>query len=160
MTAHDDQTVLADLVGQAVDMSLRHVQAGGIPFTALVADRRGAVLGAGVNRVAEDSDPTAHAEVVAIREATRGLGAPALHGATLIASGEPCGMCYVAALFAGVRRIVYATDRDRAAQVGFDYRGTYDLFAQDPRSWPFEVRQLAVESADGPFQEWLRRRGG
>jgi guanine deaminase len=154
-----DQDTLAGLVRDSVEMSLRHVDAGGIPFTALVADRHGRVLGSGVNRVAEDSDPTAHAEVVAIREATRGLGAPTLGGATLIASGEPCGMCYVAALFAGLRRVVYAVDRDGAARAGFDYRGTYDLFARDPRQWPFEVRHVEVDGAARPFDAWLQRRG-
>lgn len=159
MTDDKDDVIIRQLVQQAVQMSLRHVSSGGIPFTALVADRRGNVLGSGVNRVMEDSDPTAHAEVVAIRQATQQLRAPSLQGATLIASGEPCGMCYVTALFAGVRRVVFAVDRHGAARGGFDYRSSYDIFATDPQSWPIKVTHLEPAEANRPFEAWMQRHG-
>lgn len=142
-----------------VALSLRHVQGGGIPFAALVIDEHGMVLGRGVNRVREHLDPTAHAEVEAIREACRRAGATRLSGATLLASGEPCAMCYLSALSAGIPRIRFAVDRDEAAAHGFDYRGTYSLLAREPLDWPgLAVARHTVPRALEPFQAYSARR--
>ncbi|GGE98810.1 nucleoside deaminase [Stappia taiwanensis] len=143
----------------AVAVSMDHVRAGGIPFTALVIDREGAILGRGVNRVRQHHDPTAHAEVEAIRDACRTHGTAQLPGTTLLASGEPCALCYMSALHAGISQVFYAVDRDEAARHGFDYRGTYRLFAQDPRTWQSPaVRKLAVPEGLHPFLEFRSRR--
>lgn len=123
------------LMEATVASALEHVHKGGIPFSALVVDQDGIILGRGVNRVREHHDPTAHAEVEAIRDACRSHKTTRLEGMTLLASGEPCAMCYVSALHAGLAQVFYAVDRDEAATHGFDYRGTYGLFAQDPRNW-------------------------
>ncbi|MGH3311564.1 MAG: hypothetical protein ACRDP3_13430 [Streptomyces sp.] len=76
-------------------------------------------------------------------------------GATLIASGEPCALCYMAALYFNVGHIVYAADRRTAAQYGFDYAGSYAVFAKDPVKWPVKVTSLPVEGARTPFEEFL-----
>lgn len=151
---------LMRLMEEAVAYSSQHVQNGGIPFTAFVVDRNGAVLGRGVNRVRELHDPTAHAEVEAIRDACRTHTTPYLHGAILLASGEPCAMCYMNALHAGISQVFFAVDRDEAAAHGFDYRGTYALFADDPQIWQTPaVTKLAVPDGSRPFLEFrsLRR---
>ncbi|WP_241909874.1 nucleoside deaminase, partial [Vibrio sp. 10N.261.55.A7] len=83
------------LMEQTVKLSLAHVHKGGIPFSALVVDEKGQVVGKGVNRVTELSDPTAHAEILAIRDASASLGSSDLSGKTLFASGEPCALCYL-----------------------------------------------------------------
>ncbi|AXE27987.1 nucleoside deaminase (plasmid) [Streptomyces globosus] len=146
-------------VEEAVRISRQHVAEGGIPFSGIVV-RDGHVLGTGFNRVAEDNDPTAHAEVVALREATRRAGRFGVAGATLIASGEPCALCYMAALYFDVEHIVYAADRRTAAAYGFDYAGSYTIFSTDPTAWPLKVTHAPVESHEVPFQEFLARRKG
>ncbi len=153
MVAAHSPTRITQLMEEAVAFSVDHVRDGGIPFTAFVVDRNGEILGRGVNRVQEHHDPTAHAEVEAIRDACRSHGTVHLHGATLLASGEPCALCYMSALYAGVSRILFAADRDEAAAYGFDYRGTYRLFSDDPQSWRSPVVcKLAVAERLHPFQ--------
>ena len=143
---------LAQLMSEAVSFSTDHVHAGGIPFTAFVVDTEGNILGRGVNRVREHHDPTAHAEVEAIRDACRSQRTPHLHGATLLASGEPCAMCYMSALYAGISQVMFAVDRDEAAAHGFDYRGGYALFADDPLTWRSPaVKKLTVPEGLRPF---------
>jgi tRNA(Arg) A34 adenosine deaminase TadA len=141
-----------------VAYSKEHVQSGGIPFTAFVIDANGAILGRGVNRVLEHHDPTAHAEVEAIREACRTVGNAHLRGTTLLASGEPCAMCYLNALFAGIDEVIYAVDRNEAAKAGFDYRGSYQMLANFPDQWPMKVNQYATTQALEPFNLWSRKR--
>ena len=143
---------LKQLMEEAVAFSMEHVQEGGIPFTAFVVDHHGQILGRGVNRVRAYHDPTAHAEVEAIRDACRRHSMTHLAGATLFASGEPCAMCYVSARSAGISQIFFAVGRDEAAAHGFDYRGSYHLFADDPRTWLSpEVSKLEIPEGLHPF---------
>ena len=157
MIPTDDQKLLKRLIDHAVDLSVQHVESGGIPFTALVTYSRGTVLGTGTNRVLEDHDPTAHAEVVAIRNASRARKVMSLQGATLIASGEPCAMCYMSALWAGISQIVFAVDRQGAAKAGFDYRSSYELFGSDMSDWPIDIRLYATEDSFRPFELWRQQ---
>lgn len=143
---------LTQRMKEAVVWSTEHVHGGGIPFTAFVVDAHSTVLGRGVNRVREHHDPTAHAEVEAIRDACRTAGTPYLRGLTLLASGEPCAMCYLSALYAGIEQVYFAVDRNEAAAHGFDYRGTYALFSRDPLAWQSPaVRKLPVPGGMQPF---------
>lgn len=138
----------------AIDLAVRNVGAGGGPFGAvIVAD--GALLGTGQNRVTRDNDPTAHAEVVAIRAACAARGDFSLAGATLYTSCEPCPLCMAAALWARVDRVVYAADRHDAARGGFDDLEFYELFARDRATWPTRVEPVAVPTATRPFDTWL-----
>lgn len=148
---------LEHLLRQAVQLAVDRVHAGGIPFAALVADARGRILGKGVNRVAEDGDPTAHAEIDAMRRAAVRLGRPDLGDTVLLASAEPCGMCYAVAASAGIPLVVFAADRDQAAAGGFDYRHTYRRLADDPAAWPFASRHCRIAEAMRPFEVWRAR---
>lgn len=151
----DSNKRLAQLMSDAVAFSTEHVHTGGVPFTAFVVDAEGNILGRGVNRVREHNDPTAHAEVEAIRDACRAQGIPYLHGTTLLASGEPCAMCYMTAAYAGISHVYFAIGRDEAAAHGFDYRGTYALFADDPRIWSTPTAtEFAVPDGVRPFIEF------
>ena len=96
---------LEDVLTQAVAAALAHVERGGIPFVGVVVDGDRVISEFGVNRVHETGDPTAHAEIVAIRDALTASGRSHLRGATLLATGEPCGMCYRYALDAGITDI-------------------------------------------------------
>ncbi|MFD8558560.1 nucleoside deaminase [Streptosporangium canum] len=148
---------LTERLTQTVALATAEVHAGGIPFAGLVVDGTGTVLGTGVNRVRAHRDPTAHAEITALREAAREHGPHALAGTTLLASGEPCPLCYVTALWSGVGRIVFAADRHAAAAAGFDYASSYDLFAVPVEQWRLSPLHLPVEGAQEPFRAWLTR---
>lgn len=149
---------LATYMRKAVELSADHVDAGGIPFSALVVHPLRGIIGTGVNQVAEDHDPTAHAEVVALRDACARVGRFSLHGCVLIASGEPCAMCYLVTLYSGVERVRYAVDRHEAARAGFNYANSYDLFAQPPEQWPLDTSALPVENGFEPFRRWIAGR--
>ena len=144
---------------EAVRISRTHVADGGIPFSGLVV-RDGHVLGTGFNRVLEDDDPTAHAEVVALRAAAKKAGRFGVAGATLIASGEPCALCYMAALYFNIEHIVYAADRTTAEAYGFNYSGSYSIFASDPTTWPIQVTHAPIEGHEVPFEEFAAGRKG
>lgn len=138
----------------AIDLAVRNVGEGGGPFGAVVvAD--GGQLGSGQNRVTRDNDPTAHAEVVAIRAACAARGDFSLAGAALYASCEPCPLCMAAALWARLDRVVYAADRHDAARGGFDDLEFYELFARARGTWPIRVEAVAMPTGPRPFDTWL-----
>ncbi|WP_210508477.1 nucleoside deaminase [Naasia sp. SYSU D00057] len=157
MTARDAaDAAAADArwLARAIELAVDNVAAGGGPFGALVV-RDGEVLAEGQNRVTRDLDPTAHAEVQAIRAACKAAGDFALPGATLYTSCEPCPLCLSAALWARVDRIVFAADRDDAARGGFDDREFYELFGRDRSEWHVRIDGLRVDAAPTPFDAWL-----
>ena len=141
-------------IAQAIGLAVANVAAGGGPFGAVIV-RDGVVVSAGQNRVTRDLDPTAHAEVVAIRNACRITGDFSLAGMTLYTSCEPCPLCVSASLWARLDRVVYAADREDAARGGFDDREFYELFARDRASWPTRVDELRTGDAAAPFDAWL-----
>jgi guanine deaminase len=149
-SADNDQQWLS----AAVDLAVANVEAGGGPFGAVIV-RDGAVLATGQNRVTRDLDPTAHAEVLAIRAACAAVGDFSLAGTTLYTSCEPCPLCVSAALWARLDRVVYAADRDDAARGGFDDRIFYELFATDRSTWPTRIDGLRGDDAFAPFDAWL-----
>ena len=144
----------ADWLAEAVDLATRNVADGGGPFGALIV-QDGVELGRGVNRVTRDNDPTAHAEVCAIRAACTAKGDFRLHGATLYTSCEPCPLCLSSALWARVDRVLFAADRHDAARGGFDDLEFYELFARDRSQWATEVTSITLPDAAAPFDAWL-----
>ena len=141
-------------LSEAVALATANVAQGGGPFGAVVV-RDGRLLATGQNRVTRDNDPTAHAEVQAIRAACRSIGSFTLPGATIYSSCEPCPLCLAAALWSRVGRVVYAADRHDAARAGFDDSEFYDLFARDRSTWAVPVESLRVPGAEGPMDAWL-----
>jgi tRNA(Arg) A34 adenosine deaminase TadA len=143
----------ATLLRRAIRLACDNVSAGGGPFGAVVA-RHGVVLGEGANRVVPEADPTAHAEMLAIRAAARALGNHDLSGAVLYTSCEPCPMCLAAAWWARLSRIVFAADRADAAAAGFDDAAIYAEVAAplDARALPI-LRALAEDGRE-PFRLW------
>jgi guanine deaminase len=141
---------------RVVDIAVDNVAAGGGPFAALII-RGDEVVAEGVNRVTRDLDPTAHAEVVAIRAACQAIADFSLAGCQLVASCEPCPLCLAAALWARVDGVVYVADRHDAARAGFDDRAFYDLFDRPRSSWPTPVRQTRIDPAAAPFDAWLAK---
>lgn len=116
----------------------------GGPFGTIVV-QGGRVVGRGRNRVLADHDPTAHAEVLAIRDACRTLGTHDLRGSVVYASSEPCPMCLGALYWARVDRVMFGAPREEAARVGFD-----DAFLYEELSRPRADRRLVVEHVPTP----------
>lgn len=140
---------------QAIELALEGVRTNqGGPFGALVV-KDGQVVGRGVNRVTSALDPTAHAEIVAIRAACQELRTFALAGCELYATCEPCPMCLAAAYWARVDRIVYACGRADAARAGFDDDVFYHEFEKPLPERKLALVQLARTEGLAVFQAWL-----
>ncbi len=152
MALGDDHSDATRYLERAVDLAVRNVADGGGPFGALVVTRDGRVH-EGINRVARDHDPTAHAEVVAIRAAAAASTTFHLSGAVLYASCEPCPLCLAAALWARVDRVYFAADRHGAAAAGFDDAVFYEYF-NGARPELLPVAQAAVPTSGAPFDAW------
>lgn len=141
---------------RCVDLATENVASGGGPFGALIV-KDGQIVSTGVNQVTPTLDPTAHAEVVAIRRACQELNTFKLDGCVLVSSCEPCPMCLSSALWARVDRIVYAADRHDAAKAGFDDLAFYELFEQPRDTWSLPVTQMSEVDGFRPFTAWLDR---
>jgi guanine deaminase len=142
---------------QAIRLAVDNVGAGlGGPFGAVVC-RDGAVVAEGTNRVTSSLDPTAHAEVVAIRAACTAVSSFSLDGCELYASCEPCPLCYAAALWARIDRIWYAGSRHDAAAAGFDDSVFYDELALPADRRRVPVTPLLADEAPAPFEAWARK---
>ena len=125
----------------------------GGPFGAVIV-RAGEVLGSGWNQVATTNDPTAHAEIIAIRKAAATLQTFDLRGCTLYCSCEPCPMCLGAAYWARVDRIVYAGSRADAADAGFDDDAFYSEFMREPANRRLPHQQILRNEAMSVFEGW------
>ena len=110
---------------QAIDLSIENVRNGGGPFGAVIV-RQGEVLATGVNNVVPHCDPTAHAEVSAIRRACQKVGNFKLDGCTIYTSCEPCPMCLSAIYWAGIERIYYGNTKQDAEDINFSDKFIYD----------------------------------
>ena len=142
---------------------LRAIEAGragmqarlGGPFGAIIVGPDGQVVGEGCNRVTSANDPTAHAEVVAIRAACEAVRSFQLDGCTLYASCEPCPMCLSAAYWARVDGIVYGASREDAAAAGFDDAFIYDEIGLAPSARRIPMRRAAEGPAALLLREWV-----
>ena len=139
-----------DFLHEAIRLSMEKSQAGeGGPFGAVIV-RNGTIVGRGWNRVTSANDPTAHAEITAIRDACRRLESFSLAGCEIFTSCEPCPMCLAAIYWARLDRVYYAATREDAAAVGFDDGRIYEELAMDiaRRSLPMtqDLRDEACEA--------------
>lgn len=149
-----DKPDVARFMASAIELSLENVRSGkGGPFAALVV-RRGSILAEGTNIVTSTNDPTAHAEMVAIREACRKLGRFELSGCEIYASCEPCPMCLGAIYWARAERIYFAATGADAAKIGFDDSLIYDQLKKPAKARKIPVRQLMREEALQVFRAW------
>lgn len=143
-----------DFLRQAIRLATEHSAEGrNGPFGAVLV-RNGVVAGKGWNRVVELADPTAHAEVLAIRDACRHLGTHDLTGSVLYCSCEPCPMCLSAVYWARVSRVVFASSKEDAAAAGFDDTRILEELA---RSWPdraVEGLQDLREEGRAVMEDW------
>lgn len=138
---------------EALDLAEQNVRNGGGPFGCVIV-KDGAVVARGVNRVTRLHDPTAHAEIVAVREACAALGTFQLNGCDVYSSCEPCPMCLGALYWARPDRITFAASRMEAAEAGFDDERIYREIDLPLIQRTIATVHLPVDDRTRPFQAW------
>ena len=141
---------------EAIKLSAESVRSGGGPFGAVIV-RDGEIIARGENRVTVCNDPTAHAEVSAIREAAARLGTYDLSGCELYSSCEPCPMCLGAIYWARLDKLYYAGTRADAASVGFDDAHIYEELPLEPSQRELPTETLLREEAQRVFEAWAKK---
>jgi tRNA(Arg) A34 adenosine deaminase TadA len=143
------------ILRRAIALATENVRSGaGGPFGAVIV-RDGRVVGEGANTVTTTLDPTAHAEVNAIRAAARTLGTFTLTGCELYTSCEPCPMCYSAAHWARIEAIYYGASAADAARAGFDDLFLYEELRKDKAERKLRTTQLLGSEAWASFAAWI-----
>jgi len=144
---------------QAIELSIANVRSGkGGPFAALVV-KDGRIVGVGTNLVTSTFDPTAHAEVVAIREACRALSQFQLTGCEIYTSCEPCPMCMGAIYWARPVKVYFGNTHTDAAKIGFDDSFIYQQLKVKAAERAIPMVQLMREEALSAFEEWEKKAG-
>lgn len=144
----------AGYLRQAIRLARENVESGsGGPFGAVIV-RDGEVIATGTNQVTTSGDPTAHAEIVAIRNACKALGSFQLDGCEIFCSCEPCPMCLGAIYWARPDRVVFASTAHDAADAGFDDSFIYDEIRRSRALRRMPLEQLAVPEAGEEFEVW------
>jgi guanine deaminase len=143
-------------MAEAIQLAIESVRAGGGPFGAVVV-KDGEVIGRGANRVTAANDPTAHAEIVAIRAACASLGGFQLKGCEIYTSCEPCPMCMGAIYWARPERVEYGATRADAASAGFDDAHIYEELSGPVDQRGIPMFPLMRAEALAAFAEWGRK---
>lgn len=139
----------------AIDLANENaINGNGGPFGALIV-KDGKIVGKGSNRVTSSNDPTAHAEVNAIRDACENLNTYQLDDCIIYTSCEPCPMCLGAIYWARPKAVYYAADQHDAAKAGFDDSFIYKEINLDPQKRSIPSLRLNVENSFKPFQSWI-----
>lgn len=142
-----------DYMHKAISLATSNVDNNGGPFGAVIV-RDGKIIATGVNRVTANNDPTAHAEVMAIREACRLLGTFSLEGCTIYSSCEPCPMCLSAIYWAGISELYYGNTKADAAAIGFDDNFIYEELAKPYSERSLKCAQMMRDDARQTFRKW------
>jgi tRNA(Arg) A34 adenosine deaminase TadA len=153
-----DRVAHERLMREALRLAEENVRDGGGPFGAVVA-KDGDLLARGANRVTPAADPTAHAEIVAIRRACQALDDFSLDGCALYASCEPCPMCLGAVYWARLDALYYAATQDDAARAGFDDAFIYDELVTPPTERQLRTERMMAEKGKRPFETWRAHEG-
>lgn len=143
-----------ELMQLAIRLALANVDNGGGPFGAVIA-RQGDVIATGVNRVTASHDPTAHAEVSAIRAAGQALGTFDLSGCDIYSSCEPCPMCLSAIYWAHIDHLYYAATAADAATAGFDDAFIYKELSLAPADRRLKANAFMRDEALTIFEKWM-----
>lgn len=143
-------------MARALQLALDNVRAGGGPFGSVIV-RDGGIVAEGANQVTATNDPTAHAEVIAIRTACSSLGIFELNDCEIYTSCEPCPMCLGAIYWARLSRIYFAGLASDAAKAGFDDSFIYREFAQESSKRAIPMVQMMHDEALTPFQAWRKK---
>ena len=156
MEDRDSKTLDRQFMQMAIELSIENVANGGGPFGAVIV-RDGEVIATGTNRVTAKNDPTAHAEVTAIREACAKEQSFKLDGCTCYTSCEPCPMCLSALYWAGVSRIVYGNTKEDAKAINFDDSFIYDEIAKPYAKRAIPCENIMRKEALAGFRAWAEK---
>lgn len=146
----------ARFMARAIELSMQNVSRGGGPFGAVVV-KDGQIIGEGTNQVTSTNDPSAHAEVTAIREACSRLGTFQLDGCEIFSSCEPCPMCLGLIYWARPDKLYYANTAADAADIGFDDARIYQQLKLPPAQRAISQEQIMHEEALAAFRAWQER---
>ena len=153
----EKQTDVAHFMGRAIELALNNVRSGkGGPFAALIV-KSGKVLAEGTNVVTSANDPTAHAEIVAIRNACKRIRSFKLSDCAIFANCEPCPMCLGAIYWARLARIYFAAASTDAAKIGFDDALLYRQLKRTAKARKIPMSQLMREDALEVFRLWKEK---
>lgn len=143
---------------EAIELAQDNMKRGGRPFGAVIV-KNGEVVATGVNEILSTNDPTAHAELTAIRAASQKLGSARLDGCAVYASGHPCPMCMAAMRLAGVGEVYYAYSNEEGAPYGLSSAAIYADLARPFGEQTMKIRHMPVRLQSGPdlYVEWKRR---
>lgn len=140
----------------AIELAVENVEAGGGPFGALIVCD-GEIIAKAANRVTIDNDPTAHAEVLAIRQASKKLGTFKLENCTIYSSTEPCPMCLGAIYWAGLDRLVFASSKKDAEDAGFIDAHIYHELSLHPDKRDLPSSRVQLPEAGMEFKAWMSK---
>lgn len=152
----DDPDFSREFMDMATDLSVENVDRGGGPFGAVIV-RDGKVIATGVNSVTTLNDPTAHAEVSAIRAACRAMADFKLPGCVVYSSCEPCPMCLSALYWAGVKKIFYGNTKEDAERIDFSDKFIYDEIDLPPRRRSIPGIHVENSGAIRAFEKWASK---
>lgn len=142
-----------EFLGKAIELSIDNVRKGGGPFGAVIV-KNGRLISSGFNQVVELNDPTAHAEIMAIRKASQVLNTFDLSGCEIFSSCEPCPMCLSAIYWARLDKVYFAASQEDAARFGFDDLYIADELKKDRDRRLMPLVHMPVTSAIQAFQLW------
>ena len=142
-----------DFMNRAIELSINNIKNNGGPFGCVIVHNN-KIIAEGVNRVTSNNDPTAHAEIVAIRDACKKLDTFNLQGTQLYTSCEPCPMCLSAMYWAHIDKIFYGNSRNDAAKINFDDKFIYDEFKIKMSHRKIPLVQLSSDYAIKAFKLW------
>ena len=142
-----------DFMNRAIELSINNIKNNGGPFGCVIVHNN-KIIAEGVNRVTSNNDPTAHAEIVAIRDACKKLDTFNLQGTQLYTSCEPCPMCLSAMYWAHIDKIFYGNSRNDAAKINFDDKFIYDEFKVKMSHRKIPLVQLSSDYAIKAFKLW------
>lgn len=145
-----------DPMHEAIALARENIAAGGRPFGAVLV-RDGQVIARAANRIHDTHDPTAHAELLAIREAGQKLGTPRLDGCAIYASGHPCPMCLAAMHLCGISAVYYAYSNEDGEPFGLSTAPVYAQMALPPSQQSLPVRLSRPSEESGLYAEWAQR---
>lgn len=145
-----------EFMRMAIDLAKKNIEEGGGPFGAVIV-KNGEIVATGVNRVTANDDPTAHAEVCAIRAACEKLHTFCLEGCEIYSSCEPCPMCLGAIYWAHISHLYYGADKHDAANVGFDDSFIYEELDVSPENRRLKTAELCKDEALAVFEAWKNK---
>ena len=145
-----------DFMKRAIELSIQNIKNNGGPFGCIIV-KENKIIAEGVNRVTFNNDPTAHAEIIAIRNACKKLNTFNLEKCELYTSCEPCPMCLSAIYWSHIDKIYYGNSRLDASKIGFDDNFIYNELNKDLSSRKIQMKQISQKEAKKAFLDWDKK---